>query len=326
MACIRGEELQGSIVLGSTTVVPNSQKCIDSRPPDCKLHEIFLGFRDGKCINQPMGINTIGSVPKKIAAYLQLPDAKAYTGHALRRTSATIYANAGGTVLGLKDLGAWNSPGVAESYVGQSRFNKLNTSTLITNAVMGTAHAEAPRSDDDGNFDNDPKQTPIPPRKDAAVAANPIPSLANMDVDESFSDAIDPSPPIAEPVVRTVFAEIHRPDENYNVDNCPEQTQKIPQKNPQVTSKPKAPLSKGVKLQSPPNSTTHAPHFRTFPTSRETIIDNNGNINACEESRDITIGDKENINTSEVLKELAGQKHVTLNFNNCSNLTININK
>ncbi|XP_011305749.1 uncharacterized protein [Fopius arisanus] len=92
------------------------KKYLDTRPQNCTLDSIFLTYRDGKCTNLPMGINTLGAVPKNIVTYLQLPDAAQYTGHALRRSSATIYCKAGGTLLGLKDLGGWKSDTVAQSY------------------------------------------------------------------------------------------------------------------------------------------------------------------------------------------------------------------
>ena len=43
------------------------------------------GEKNKKFSNSPMGINSLRDVPKQIAAFLDLPDAKGYTGHCFRR-------------------------------------------------------------------------------------------------------------------------------------------------------------------------------------------------------------------------------------------------
>ena len=50
---------------------------------------------DGYYTKQPMGIHVLGQFTVKVAEFLGLPNSKAYTGHALRRTSATALAEAG---------------------------------------------------------------------------------------------------------------------------------------------------------------------------------------------------------------------------------------
>lgn len=57
--------------------------------------KFFLKYYHGKCSRQVVGINTFGAIPRKIAIFLKLEDPKSYTGHAFRRSSATIFANAG---------------------------------------------------------------------------------------------------------------------------------------------------------------------------------------------------------------------------------------
>ena len=66
------------------------RKYVGLRPKDSKCNRFFLGFRNGKCSNQPVGINSLGAVPWKIAKYLNLQDPASFTGHAFRRTSAII--------------------------------------------------------------------------------------------------------------------------------------------------------------------------------------------------------------------------------------------
>lgn len=93
----------------------------------------FVYYNHGKCSIQPIGIHTLGAIPSKVATYLKLPDPKAYTGHCLRRTSATLFANAGGSKENLKRHGGWKSDAVAESYVEESISNK----TKIAKKILG---------------------------------------------------------------------------------------------------------------------------------------------------------------------------------------------
>lgn len=90
------------------------------RPPGIKERRFFLTYRNGRCTVQPVGKNTIGSVPTIIAKYLKLDNAKAYTGHCLRRTSFTLLAGGGATFQTLKIDGKWKSSMDAEEYVEES--------------------------------------------------------------------------------------------------------------------------------------------------------------------------------------------------------------
>lgn len=62
------------------------------RSTKCKSSIFFQDFQNGKCLNQCIGINKFGAMPKQIAAYLGLPGPNSYTGHSFRRTSATLLA------------------------------------------------------------------------------------------------------------------------------------------------------------------------------------------------------------------------------------------
>lgn len=48
-------------------------------------------------------------MPKEIAKFLQLEDPESYTGHSLRRSSATVVADSGAGIDLLKRLGDWKS-------------------------------------------------------------------------------------------------------------------------------------------------------------------------------------------------------------------------
>jgi hypothetical protein len=85
-----------------------------------------------------VGINTFGSCPLQIARYLELDDPEKYTGHAFRRTSATIMANSGMTIDQIQRQVGWKSAAVATGYVEESISNKKNVSNIIGSAIGGS--------------------------------------------------------------------------------------------------------------------------------------------------------------------------------------------
>ena len=70
-------------------------------------------------------MNTFGSMPTKIAEFLELPNPKSYTGHCFRRSSATILAAKGVDLLSVKRHGGWKSSTVAEGYIQDSLHGKI---------------------------------------------------------------------------------------------------------------------------------------------------------------------------------------------------------
>ncbi|KAK5646496.1 hypothetical protein RI129_004960 [Pyrocoelia pectoralis] len=111
------------------------KKYADLRPPNIEFGRFFLFYKNGKCSRQVVGKNTFGEIPKKIATYLKLPNPELYTGHSFRRTSATLLANAGEGILGVKQIGGWKSTSVAEQYVEDSVSNKLRLCGKIFDEV-----------------------------------------------------------------------------------------------------------------------------------------------------------------------------------------------
>jgi len=61
----------------------------------------FLRYVDGKCTTQDIGVNTISKTFSKVGSFLGLPDSESFTGHGMRRSSATLLVNAGGDSLPL---------------------------------------------------------------------------------------------------------------------------------------------------------------------------------------------------------------------------------
>ncbi|KAJ8983492.1 hypothetical protein NQ317_014952, partial [Molorchus minor] len=108
------------------------RKYLSVRPPHVKHNRLFLYYKAGKCSSQPVGKNTMGKIPSVVASYLKLPDVACYTGHCLRRSSATLLADAGVDITTIKRHAGWKSTTVAEGYIENSIENK----TKIANQVL----------------------------------------------------------------------------------------------------------------------------------------------------------------------------------------------
>lgn len=107
------------------------RKYIALRPKNVPHSKFFVNYRQQKCTTQPVGINTIYSIPKKIADFLKLANSEMYTGHCFRRSSATMFANSGADLVKVKRLGGWKSSSIAESYIEESISNKIAVSKSI---------------------------------------------------------------------------------------------------------------------------------------------------------------------------------------------------
>lgn len=89
-------------------------------------------------LERPIGKNLISKFAEKCAAFLGKPEVQQFTGHAFRRTSATIVADSGASMLALKRHGRWKSDGVATGYVAESKKAKME----ISNVISGTKAEE----------------------------------------------------------------------------------------------------------------------------------------------------------------------------------------
>lgn len=107
------------------------RKYIALRPENVPHNKFFVNYRQRKCTTQPVGINTIYKIPKKIADFLELPNSEMYTGHCFRRSGATMLANSGADLITVKRLGGWKSSSVAESYIEESIGRKIDISNRI---------------------------------------------------------------------------------------------------------------------------------------------------------------------------------------------------
>lgn len=106
-------------------------KYVALRPRHVPNNRFFLQYKKNACINQPVGKNTFGAIPKTVAIFLQLPNPEKYTGHTFRRTSATLLADSGADITSVKRHGGWKSSSVAEGYLEDSIEQKNKTARLI---------------------------------------------------------------------------------------------------------------------------------------------------------------------------------------------------
>lgn len=102
------------------------------RPNHVTCRRFFLTYRNGHCINTPIGLNTIDKAPFAIAFYLNLPNPKLFTGHCFRRSSATHLANSGGDLNTIKKHGGWKSSTVAEGYIETSMKSKVEVANILS--------------------------------------------------------------------------------------------------------------------------------------------------------------------------------------------------
>lgn len=111
------------------------RKYMNMRPPNMTSDRFFVAYKQGKCVAQNFGKNSIAAVPMKVAEFLRLENPKSYTGHALRRTSASMLVEGGGDLLTLKRHGGWKSSTVAEGYIEDSIAKKLEVSNKLFSKV-----------------------------------------------------------------------------------------------------------------------------------------------------------------------------------------------
>lgn len=133
--------IQRTFTVSNLDYIDIYRKYAALRPSYVTSRRLFLKYQNNRCVNQVVGINSIGGVPSLIAKYLKLPNSNAYTGHCFRRTSATLLANAGADICSLKRHGGWKSSTVAEGYVEDSINNKIEISNKILECNISRSNA-----------------------------------------------------------------------------------------------------------------------------------------------------------------------------------------
>lgn len=162
------------------------QKYIKLRPLDANntTSRFFLNYQNGKCTKQVIGINKFGNVPKKIAAFLNLPDTQLYTGHSLRRSSTTILSDTGANLTEIKQHGGWKSSAVAEQYIEDSLNNKIKRGQKIFQSLTTsktTNMVETVGNFDDETLDNVLSNLPTTAATTSSTVKN-LPSSSNTTI------------------------------------------------------------------------------------------------------------------------------------------------
>lgn len=125
------------------------KKYISLRPKNITIERFFLTYRNGYCISCPIGIHTIGKMPKLIAVFLKLPNPELFSGHCFRRSSASHIANKGGDLITIKQHGGWKSSAVAEGYIDTSMKRKIEVAQMFSseqNTSSGCSSVSQPQS------------------------------------------------------------------------------------------------------------------------------------------------------------------------------------
>lgn len=154
------------------------------RPSQAGTERFFLNYADGKCTRQVIGKNKFAQMPREIATFLELPEAKKYTGHAFRRTSATLLADSGASMTTLMRHGGWKSPACAQRYVA----NSIEQKRKVFNQIVDQCRPSTSR--DDSNEDQVPAK-----RRITENDINILPNNNNDDngnvLPDSVVDSID---------------------------------------------------------------------------------------------------------------------------------------
>ncbi|KAJ8978293.1 hypothetical protein NQ317_000107 [Molorchus minor] len=122
----------------SSNFLENYRKYASLHPQGTDHRRFFVYYKNNKCSRQVVGKNMFGQIPFKIATYLKLPNAREYTGHCFRRSSATLLADAGENITNIKRHAGWKSTAVAESYIEGSVANKLKIGLYSFNRPQAT--------------------------------------------------------------------------------------------------------------------------------------------------------------------------------------------
>lgn len=105
-------------------VVNIIKRYINLRPHGVPNSRFFIGYRQGKCTRQPIGINQISAYPGKIATFLGLPSPNQYTGHCFRRSSASFLSDAVISTSVSVTQGFWSMDKVTDNNVENLLNNK----------------------------------------------------------------------------------------------------------------------------------------------------------------------------------------------------------
>ena len=85
---------------------------------------------------QPMGKNHVGYISKSVAKELGLANPHTYTGHAFRRSAATVAANSGATSVMMKGQFGWVQEATALKYIDVTKERPTKMAELLTDSKV----------------------------------------------------------------------------------------------------------------------------------------------------------------------------------------------
>ncbi|KAJ6642429.1 hypothetical protein Bhyg_07377 [Pseudolycoriella hygida] len=154
------------------------RKYLKLRVSSTPHQRFFVNYQKGICTTQPIGKHKFAGTPKLVADYLQLAESKKYTGHSLRRSSATLLVNGGAGMTGLKHHGGWKSSTVAEGYIGDSMARKRKMGAVISNAIAPKKSSSEIVTECSASSPKPSSSTASSSIATLATASSPIASLA----------------------------------------------------------------------------------------------------------------------------------------------------
>eukprot|EP01060_Flectonema_neradi_P019212 TRINITY_DN2623_c1_g1_i4.p1 TRINITY_DN2623_c1_g1~~TRINITY_DN2623_c1_g1_i4.p1 ORF type:complete len:310 (-),score=22.65 TRINITY_DN2623_c1_g1_i4:378-1307(-) len=103
--------------------------------PACNYPRLFLTPRNKTFVSQPVGINRLYALPRRIAFEFNLPNAERYTGHALRRSAAQHLVELGTGDTAMRNHMGWTSSRMIDGYVNGSQVRREDISQRMASVV-----------------------------------------------------------------------------------------------------------------------------------------------------------------------------------------------
>ncbi|XP_008544678.1 uncharacterized protein LOC103569249 [Microplitis demolitor] len=191
-------------------------------------NRFFLNYQRSRCTRQAIGINKIGNTAKKIARYLKLPDADAYTGHCFRRTTEKLLRDSGVDMRYMCRYGQWKTDDVSDDDA-----RKIFRCITCKIKLKAPVDCDPPEVPEPKIFKPIPKQLNVNQRVTASTSKISSPEVITKPPADS-SEIIPKLPEIDPPQVISVSPAI----------DCPEITSEPPVRNSQETTNKTTPVIK----------------------------------------------------------------------------------
>ena len=188
-SCYVRAKVPFSILVRKSTIIKTTWPVSD---------RFFIQYHNGRCIRENIGRYKIGEVPESIASYLNLENAKKYTGHSFRRTAATLHSASGANMQMIKQLGRWRSDMIAQGYIENSLLNKQLIYNGITHEIKTSNSHLKPSTSKEVTTTTSNSHSEPPTSKVITSAQEEVESNYHLDWSDFFEDFstnnLDPNP------------------------------------------------------------------------------------------------------------------------------------